>query len=705
MKTSARLGLLVAALGIAAAAHAQSTFNKYQPANGVQCNTGLTFIDTACTSSQIPAGGSTGTLQFKDLSTGNLNGNSSSVVASDGGLVLGGATGGSKGPGTINASALYIAGLAVGTSSGAVSTVGLSDGSTTPIYTISGSPVISAGTLTFSLMTQTANKVFASGASGGAAQPGFRALVIADIPTIPAAHTSGFATVATTGAYSDLTGLPTIPTAANPSGSIGLSAVNGTAATFLRSDGHPALDQSISPTMTGTWYFDGARGASSAIQGISVGTAGVGGGLSWVNPTGATNAKLWDFTNGAANDLQLRLIDDAYSSAKAALDFTRSGLVLTGVTVGNATDLPTITLAGPTVAKAINALGVTAPSTSNLGIAIGTDAFGDSEEIWQNSGATADNRLWTAYSAPGGSWQIGTLNDALSTVDNALEFTRSSTTVSSIVVGNPTDKPQTTIYGSTTVNGASGTRALTVNGVSGFNALDLNQVAGQGSVLGLNGNNGAQNWDVGGALSASHFQVYDVTNGILAFDMAAGGDTIMNAGSGSTLVVQNGGTNHFVVGAGVAMPNLGSSTSAQTGYLCWITGTGALSVDPTNTCLVSSIRYKQKVVDLGEGLDAVMKLRPVSYEYKTGFMPKDMDPGRQVGFIAEEVQKVDPRLTPLDKEGKPRSVEYAQMSALLVRAIQDQQQEIWELKLALGALAVVTLTWLSALTWKRRHGC
>ena len=44
-------------------------------------------------------------------------------------------------------------------------------------------------------------------------------------------------------------------TAANPSASIGLTAVNGSATTFMRSDAAPPLSQSISPTMTGTWNW------------------------------------------------------------------------------------------------------------------------------------------------------------------------------------------------------------------------------------------------------------------------------------------------------------------------------------------------------------------------------------------------------------------------------------------------------------------
>lgn len=44
---------------------------------------------------------------------------------------------------------------------------------------------------------------------------------------------------------------------ANPSASLGLTAVNGVATTFMRSDAAPALDVSIAPTWTGTHTFNG----------------------------------------------------------------------------------------------------------------------------------------------------------------------------------------------------------------------------------------------------------------------------------------------------------------------------------------------------------------------------------------------------------------------------------------------------------------
>jgi hypothetical protein len=71
-----------------------------------------------------------------------------------------------------------------GGGSGTVTSVGLSDGSDTPIYDISGSPVTTAGTLTFTLADQTANTVFAGPTTGSPNQPAFRALGYSDLPVI-----------------------------------------------------------------------------------------------------------------------------------------------------------------------------------------------------------------------------------------------------------------------------------------------------------------------------------------------------------------------------------------------------------------------------------------------------------------------------------------------------------------------------------------
>jgi len=112
--------------------------------------------------------------------------------------------------------------------SGTVTSVGLLLPS---MFTISNSPVTSSGTLTASLASQVAKTVLAAPNAGNGA-PSFRQLQA-----------------------SDITGLPTVPTAANPSATVGTAVANGSATTFMRSDAAPALNLAITPTWTAAHTF------------------------------------------------------------------------------------------------------------------------------------------------------------------------------------------------------------------------------------------------------------------------------------------------------------------------------------------------------------------------------------------------------------------------------------------------------------------
>ena len=83
-------------------------------------------------------------------------------------------------------------------------------------FAVTGSPITTSGTLAVAKATQTANKVFASGVSGGAAQPAFRALVPADLPlgtdAAPGAlQGDGSTIVVTAGVAKAVAGVPVAP--------------------------------------------------------------------------------------------------------------------------------------------------------------------------------------------------------------------------------------------------------------------------------------------------------------------------------------------------------------------------------------------------------------------------------------------------------------------------------------------------------------
>ena len=77
----------------------------------------------------------------------------------------------------------------------------------------------------------------------------------------------------------------------------------------------------------------------------------------------------------------------------------------------------------------------------------------------------------------------------------------------------------------------------------------------------------------------------------------------------------------------------------------------------------SSKRFKEDIKPMDKASEALLALRPVTFRYK-----KDIDPAgtSQFGLVAEDVEKVNPDLVVRDKEGKPYSVRYDQVNAMLL---------------------------------------
>lgn len=112
---------------------------------------------------------------------------------------------------------------------------------------------------------------------------------------------------------------------ANPSATVALTAKNGSAATFMRSDAAPALDQAIAPTWTGVHTFSAPGvGSGSIILSSSTPTLG------FYNPGAATDAKRWRFLAGTTS-LQFAAIDDAVTAATNWLAVARTGMTIDSI--------------------------------------------------------------------------------------------------------------------------------------------------------------------------------------------------------------------------------------------------------------------------------------------------------------------------------------------------------------------------------------
>ncbi|HEX9781713.1 MAG TPA: tail fiber domain-containing protein [Opitutaceae bacterium] len=88
----------------------------------------------------------------------------------------------------------------------------------------------------------------------------------------------------------------------------------------------------------------------------------------------------------------------------------------------------------------------------------------------------------------------------------------------------------------------------------------------------------------------------------------------------------------------------------------------------------SSRRVKDDIADMGKASNVLMRLRPVTFHYKTDRNPKKRT--LQYGLVAEEVAAVAPNLVALSAKGEIETVYYQHLTPMLLNEYQKQQRTI-----------------------------
>ncbi len=88
----------------------------------------------------------------------------------------------------------------------------------------------------------------------------------------------------------------------------------------------------------------------------------------------------------------------------------------------------------------------------------------------------------------------------------------------------------------------------------------------------------------------------------------------------------------------------------------------------------SDARLKKNIeaIKSNKALQDILALRPVTYNWKDATQPTDT----QLGFIAQEVEKIAPELVTTNTETGMKAVDYARVAPLLVGALQAQQERL-----------------------------
>jgi hypothetical protein len=233
-------------------------------------------------------------------------------------------------------------------------------------------------------------------------------------------------------------------------------------------------------------------------------------------------------------------------------------------------------------------------------------------------------------------------------------------------------------------NTAVGTRALLnnttgdVNTAIGSRALVLNTTGHDNTATGgfalINNTTGAFNTAIG--------RLALFNNTIGNFNIALG----ERAGEGLTT-----GSNNIDIGnTGVAGESdtirIGSEFQTRT-FISAIRGVTTGIADAVNVVIdsngqlgtmSSSRRFKKEIKPMDQTSEAVLALKPVTFQYKI-----DKRDTPQFGLIAEEVAKVNPDLVVRDKNGEIYTVRYDAVNAMLLneflkehRTVQEQGQEL-----------------------------
>ena len=159
--------------------------------------------------------------------------------------------------------------------------------------------------------------------------------------------------------------------------------------------------------------------------------------------------------------------------------------------------------------------------------------------------------------------------------------------------------------------------------------------------------------------------------GFHAGDLTTGDNNIVIGSRGvlgeSNTIRLGGGV--FGYGPQTAAFIAGISGTAVVGDPVVVDGNGQLGT------VASSGRFKKNIKPMDKTSEAILALKPVSFQYRS-----DSKGTPQFGLIAEEVAKVNPTLVLPDKEGKPYTVRFEAVNAMLLNEFLKEHKTVQELK-------------------------
>src|SRR4029077_13391866 len=97
----------------------------------------------------------------------------------------------------------------------------------------------------------------------------------------------------------------------------------------------------------------------------------------------------------------------------------------------------------------------------------------------------------------------------------------------------------------------------------------------------------------------------------------------------------------------------------------------------------SSARFKDDIKPMANASESIFALKPVTFRYKKEYDAKGT---QQFGLVAEEVAKVNPDLVFPGRDGKPYTVRYEQVNAMLLNEFLKEHKKVETLQKQIAGL-------------------
>ena len=97
--------------------------------------------------------------------------------------------------------------------------------------------------------------------------------------------------------------------------------------------------------------------------------------------------------------------------------------------------------------------------------------------------------------------------------------------------------------------------------------------------------------------------------------------------------------------------------------------------------VISSARYKDAIKPMDKASEAILSLKPVPSATRHELDPEGIP---QFGLVAEQVEKVNPDLVARDEQGKPYTVRYEAVNAMLLNEFLKAHRKVEEQEIKLA---------------------